>query len=67
VTRTEAGVAITWQAAPGKSYRIQFKDDLSDPVWNNLTGDIVAHGLTANRIDTTLGGQQRFYRVQLLD
>jgi uncharacterized delta-60 repeat protein len=65
--RTEAGVNLSWDALPNRTYRVQYKDDLAVP-WANLVGN--ASGSltgTARKIDTTVGNvNQRFYRVELL-
>jgi len=39
-TRSQAGVIITWNAVPGRTYRVQRKDDLIEPIWSDLAGDI---------------------------
>ncbi len=67
VTRSNIGVTITWQAVPGKSYRIQFKDNLIDPVWNNLVGAVTIHDSVGESTDTSLGLDHRYYRVQLIE
>lgn len=28
---------VTWPVVHGKSYRLEFKNDLADPVWANVT------------------------------
>jgi len=35
-------VVLSWPAVPGKSYQVQYKNDLNDPLWLNLGGAIVA-------------------------
>ena len=66
---TTGGITFTveWSAAPGKNYRVQFKNSLIDAQWTDLVGDVVAAGATASKVDTT-GGEStlRFYRVILL-
>jgi len=62
-----AGTTVLWAAAPGKNYKVQFKNDLTDTVWTDLSGDIVLNGSTASLLDPAAGGQsRRFYRVVLL-
>jgi YD repeat-containing protein len=57
---------IEWQAVAGKTYRVQYKDTLNMPAWQNVAGDVTAGGATASKTDTTTGGiPLRFYRVTL--
>ena len=47
--RMVEGVAtIAWPAEPGRAYRVQFKDYLSDEDWRDLTGDIFVPGIEAS-------------------
>lgn len=55
-------VTILWNSAPGKTYRIQYKDDLTSANWSELKGGVVATSNTASKEDTLVTGQ-RFYRV----
>jgi len=64
INQTGVNVTLIWTAIPGLSYRVQFKDNLSQPDWTDLPGDILATGQTATRADT-LGLQQRFYRIRV--
>ncbi len=59
------GITLGWNAIPGLTYRLQYKNDLGDPIWTDLPGgDITAtnsliftldYGATTNAI--------RFYRL----
>ena len=56
-------ITLTWSAIAGKSYRVQYKENLSDGTWNDLsTAD--ALDATASIIDS-LQSAQRFYRILL--
>lgn len=57
-----AGPTLAWPAAPGKSYRPQYKHRLEDPLWQDLDGAyfIGAQGFLN---DPTAMGAQRFYRL----
>jgi hypothetical protein len=46
----------------GKSYQVEFKNELSDP-WQNLSGSVSLVGRKAVFDDLTLGITQRFYRI----
>jgi uncharacterized delta-60 repeat protein len=51
----------------GSTNRLQYKTNLSDPMWTELPGEIVVSGLNSktNVVDTTLGSApQRFYRLR---
>lgn len=62
-----AATIVLWSAVPGRTYRIQYKDDLSDAVWTNLPGTAIATATTASKSDDTAGANvQRFYRVMLV-
>jgi hypothetical protein len=58
-------VTLVWAAQAGRSYRVQFKNDLNETMWTNLGGDVTAMSATASANDT-LVGEQRFYRVLLV-
>jgi hypothetical protein len=56
-------VQLAWSAISGQLYRVQFKNSLNQPVWQNLSGDILASGPAAAKTDTSASGSQRFYRI----
>ncbi|MDP2896796.1 MAG: hypothetical protein Q8Q12_09585 [bacterium] len=59
-----AGLDIAWRAQDGMRYRVQWKGDIGDPEWNDLSEEIVAAGATASWTDSgALGVRRRFYRV----
>lgn len=53
---------LTWTAIPGQKYRVQFKNDLNDLNWSDLTPDVTAILSSASKSDP-LSVAQRFYRV----
>jgi Tol biopolymer transport system component len=57
------GTWISWPAVPGKSYRVQFKNTLADPAWQDLGGSVSLVGAHAYLNDLAVPGSQRFYRV----
>ena len=57
------GIWISWPAVPGKSYRLQFKNTLADPAWQDLGGSVSLVGAHAYLNDLAVPGSQRFYRV----
>jgi glycosidase len=56
---------INWKSVVGKTYQVQFKDDLTAVTWQNLGAPITATGTTTSFTDTTVPMAQnhRFYRV----
>ncbi len=64
----DGATEVSWKAAPGRAYRVQFKDDLGAPVWSELAGTVGILGSRARISDATAGGvRQRFYRVALVE
>jgi Tol biopolymer transport system component len=60
------GIRVIWTATPGKSYQVQFKENVEDPLWNSLPGKVVANGTTASEMDDSTGpASHRFYRAVL--
>jgi Tol biopolymer transport system component len=57
------GIWISWPAVPGKSYRVQFKNTLADPAWQDFAGNVSFVGTHAYLNDLAVPGGQRFYRV----
>jgi Tol biopolymer transport system component len=55
-------VLLTWPAVPGKSYLVQYKDELSSPTWLNFSGGVavVAH---QGSITILASQASRSYRV----
>jgi hypothetical protein len=63
VTEDQSGnIAIAWQSTPGQTYRLQFKNNLEDPNWNDL-GEVTATGATVQKLDPIGSDAARFYRV----
>jgi hypothetical protein len=65
ITPLSAGqTSLTWLAMPGRSYQVQYKDDLSDPFWQVAAG---AASFKGNRGAFTVPVSEpyRFYRIVL--
>ncbi len=60
-------VTLKWEAVPGRLYRVEFKDRLSDPVWTPRGNDVRASATTCLATDQVSAGAHRFYRVQLVN
>jgi len=61
-----AQIQINFDTLPGQHYQAQFKDQLSDPVWNPLGGMVFGTGSATAITDDTTGRSQRFYRLLAL-
>lgn len=60
-------VTVQWQSVAGKTYRLQFKNALTDADWTDLPGNITATASTSSRADNPPPSQNtRFYRVILV-
>jgi len=62
---------LLWRSAPGRAYRVQFKDSVTDTFWLNVPGDVTAASVTASKthVRSTLpvDASRLFYRVVLLE
>jgi len=54
---------LLWPVLAGKTYQVQFKNNLSDPAWQTLPGSVTILGGTGYFTDTTPAIGQRFYQV----
>ena len=65
---TNNTLTLVWNANAGLTYRVQFKTNLTDVVWQTLGADVTATNTSCTRIDnTTSGDAQRFYRIFLVN
>ncbi|HXJ57724.1 MAG TPA: lamin tail domain-containing protein [Verrucomicrobiae bacterium] len=68
ITRQPNGdVVLTIGSIPGKTYHVDYKNDLGAAVWTPITPDRVASSTSLILTDPAVGSAQRFYRVQQLD
>lgn len=65
ITALPNAVTVNWTAVAGKTYFLQFKSSLSDPLWTDLSGAVVATGPTASKTDNPGTDATRFYQVKL--
>lgn len=67
IVPTKVGLVLTWSAQPGKTYRVECKQDLAQPAWTFL-GEITATGDTASLTNPAPSeALQRYYRVLQMD
>ena len=63
-----AQVTVLWQAVPGRTYQVQYKDNLEDATWTDLSETVMPVTTTGAVVDTTAESQvKRFYRVVLVE
>jgi hypothetical protein len=58
------GPVLSWPTLPGKTYQVQFKSALNEPLWQDLSGDTHFIGGTEYFRDTSPSPVLRFYRVK---
>jgi hypothetical protein len=63
---TDGTVSFTVSAIPGRTYRVEYKDELNALVWMPLGDNRVASSPLLTITDTFGGQLQRFYRMVLL-
>ena len=62
------GVTIRWNGIVGRTYRVQFKNSLSDPAWIDLGADITAEISELSTVDVTAeASRERYYRLLLME
>jgi hypothetical protein len=59
------GVSLNWPAAQGRTYVIQYKDNLSDPAWEELPGTVSVVGNQGALVTAPGTGTGRYYRLVL--
>jgi hypothetical protein len=55
--------SLIWPVIPGAGYTVQFKDNLTDPSWQTVNGNVAIVGGQANMTDFTPNPTNRFYRI----
>ena len=66
VAPANSPVSLTWPAAPGRSYQIQYKTNLEDPVWLAAPGNISVLGSQGYYLAPAVQ-TSGFYRVLVSD
>jgi hypothetical protein len=55
---------IGFDTIAGRTYRVEYKEHLDDPLWNPLGPDVVANGDNLGISDNIGPSPQRFYRIR---
>jgi Tol biopolymer transport system component len=56
---------LSWPLAPAVAYQVQYKNNLTDPAWQALPGNIIFIGGTGYVTDPAPAPDKRFYRIVL--
>jgi hypothetical protein len=67
IGQTNGGVRFQASVIPGRTYRMEFKDNLSAPAWTQLGANLTAARPTLTFQDNLPGQLRRFYRLVLLE
>ena len=59
-------VTVKWSAVSNLTYRLQYKQNLTDSAWSNVVPDITATGSIVTMTNGVNNSTQQFYRVMLL-
>jgi len=65
--RSGNNVTFTFRTIPGRTYRVEYKNDLNAATWTQLGNDIPANGSSLTITDSITSAPQRFYRVRQVD
>ncbi|MBW8865161.1 MAG: hypothetical protein JF609_09625 [Verrucomicrobia bacterium] len=64
IAKAGGNMKITWGSVVNKTYRVAYKNSLSDAAWTNLSGLITATATSTSYTDATASGKtQRYYVV----
>jgi hypothetical protein len=59
-------VILTWNSLTGRTYRLQYSEDLASNIWTDLPPDTTAMSTSSSATNEIGASPQRFYRVILL-
>jgi hypothetical protein len=57
-------VVLSWPAVAGRTYQVQYKDDLNDALWQDAAGGVSVIGNTAYFTAPSDAPPKRFYRIR---
>jgi hypothetical protein len=67
VTQLSGKATVVWNAIPGRSYRVEYKQNVDDPSWTVVSGEVRTNGSTGSMEDPDSSADtHRFYRVAVL-
>ena len=62
----DGSISFPCAVLPGRTYRVEYKDELTAPIWIQLGPNRTATGPELTVTDTVTSGSKRFYRLVLL-
>ncbi len=62
VVASDETAALSWDAVIGKSYQVQYKENLEDADWQNL-GDVIVATQTTESVSVVNTAKERVYRI----
>jgi hypothetical protein len=65
-TRLGNQLTLGWGTIPGRTYRVEFTDDLEFGVWQSMGGNTVAGGSSLSLTVTLTSPAQRFFRIVVI-
>ena len=65
-TTTAGGTTVVWKSVAGKNYQVSSRLNFSGGTWGDIGSPVTAAAATAQFLDITATGGQRFYRVRAL-
>ena len=67
ISLAPGGISLDWTTLLGHTYRVTFKDNLTDTTWNVASPDLVATNNSLRWVDSSaITNKQRFYSVVML-
>jgi hypothetical protein len=63
ITSTTQNPTLVWPVQSGKTYQVQFKNNITDRNWQTLPGTVTIVGNTGSFTDPTTVNGQRFYQI----
>jgi uncharacterized repeat protein (TIGR03803 family) len=66
VTLTGGTIGFSWSAQASQLYQVQYKTNLAQPAWSNLSGVLSTTNSSIMATDATTASTMRFYRIVLL-
>ena len=62
-----ANIILSWPAATGQTYQLEYKDDLTDPTWTPVGSPMTGTGGTLTITNSAGDSPQRFFRLELVN
>jgi hypothetical protein len=59
-------IVLSWPAAPGQTYQVEYKNDLNSALWTALGAPIIGTGAPLVITNELTTSPQRFYRLRLV-